>query len=92
MLYTYFWVTPQRPHSDAGESPKSKNTTSQILYTLKLLKLPSYSFLSVSQFNSPVMMVGPKEVLTLVVILAVLLLWPNDPYAQLKMNCKIQHF
>lgn len=44
MLYAYFLGIPQRLHSDAGESPKSKTTTSQILYTLKLLKLPSYSF------------------------------------------------
>jgi len=44
MLYAYFWVIPQRLHSDARESPKIKSTTSQILYTLKLLKLPSYSF------------------------------------------------
>jgi len=35
---------------------------------------------------------GPKEVLTLVIILAVMLLWSNDPYAQLIVNYKIQHF
>jgi len=34
----------------------------------------------------------PKEVLTLVIILAVLLLWSNDPYELLIMNCKTQHF
>ena len=48
----------------------------------KGLKFLCKVLLSISQFNSPVITNGPKEVLTLVVILAVLLLWSNDPYGK----------
>jgi hypothetical protein len=57
----------------SGNHPKVSIQQAKYI-VLKLLKFLHTALLSISQINSPVVTDGPKEVLTLVVTLAVLLL------------------